>query len=362
MPHFIWDTTLTNDHAIEAPTERPKAQSIVVVIPYYNGSTYIERAIKSVLAQTVPASEFVVVNDGSSQAETEFLHSLAKNYEFRIIDKENGGQGSARNAGVWATKAEYICFLDQDDYYLEHHNETLLKAIPEAKSRFGWVYGDLYEADSKGRVVTTAIVKYHGQHPKTSLFDLIRNDMHILPSASMISRSAFEAVGGFDEQFTGYEDDDLFMRLFRAGYSNAFIPTAVTAWCMHTSSTSYSIRMCRSRMRFFKKMLAEFPDEVGKGRFYMRDMLIPRFHLSFVGDALQSVIADSRNDIPLLQHQDELMDMLREYQSLVVANDFVSRSYKRKLAMLVRLLETRNPKIVKLAIASHDMGRRIVRR
>lgn len=88
MPHFIWDTTLTNDHAIEAPTERPKAQSIVVVIPYYNGSTYIERAIKSVLAQTVPASEFVVVNDGSSQAETEFLHSLAKNYEFRIIDKE----------------------------------------------------------------------------------------------------------------------------------------------------------------------------------------------------------------------------------------------------------------------------------
>ena len=347
---------------IKEPVKRPQAQSIVVVIPYYNGSAYIERAIKSVLAQTVSASEFVIVNDGSLEAETEFLHDLAKTYQFRIIDKENGGQGSARNAGVWATKAEYICFLDQDDYYLEHHNEILLSGISNARHKFGWIYGDLYEANSAGRLITTAIVKYHGQHPKTSLFDLIRNDMHILPSASMISRSAFEAVGGFDEQFTGYEDDDLFMRLFRAGYTNIFIPTAVTAWCMHTSSTSYSIRMCRSRMRFFKKMLAEFPDKVGKGRFYLRDMLIPRFHLSFVGDALQSVIADRRNEIPLLQHQDELMAMLREYQSIVNAYDSIPKSYKLKLGIIVSLLETRSRKLLKLVLKSQQLGRKIIKR
>lgn len=326
--------------------------TIVVVIPYYNGSKYIERAVVSVLAQTVPATEFVIVNDGSSEEEAAFLHRLTERYALRVIDKANGGQGSARNAGVAATTANYICFLDQDDYYLEHHNEVLLDALPVSDRRFGWVYADLYEADAEGRIVTTAIVRHHGKHPKTSLFDLIRNDMHVLPSASLIARSAFEAVGGFDEQFTGYEDDDLFMRLFRAGYSNTFVPVSVTAWCMHTDSTSYSIRMCRSRMRFFKKMVAEFPDDWGKGRFYLRDMLVPRFHNSFVGDTLTAFLKNSHNNIKIYEHRADLISMLEEYRAIVSANEAVSHAYKVRLAILLRVIKTENVRLIRSFVQS----------
>lgn len=72
---------------------------VAVVIPFYNGSKYIERAVESVLAQSVPPAEFIVVNDGSSESERDFVHELAHRKSFKVIDQPNGGQGSARNTG-----------------------------------------------------------------------------------------------------------------------------------------------------------------------------------------------------------------------------------------------------------------------
>lgn len=322
---------------------------IAVVIPFYNGSKFIERAVKSVLGQTVPATEFIIVDDGSSDGEAAFLDELSKRYEFKVLHKKNGGQGSARNAGVAATMANLICFLDQDDYYLGNHNEILLNAIPEDEPHFGWVYGDLYEADGDGNIITTAIVRHITQNPKTSLADLLRNDMHVLPSASMISRTAFEAVGGFDEQFTGYEDDDLFMRIFRAGYTNNFVDRAVTAWCMHGDSTSYSLRMSWSRLRFFKKMVNTFPDDWVKGRFWMRDMLIPRFHRSFVGDAMMSVIKDDRSQVKLYEGRAELLKILDEYIDIVCNSASVGRRYKIRLRVQRALIASKSKRVINAA-------------
>ena len=137
--------------------------SVVVVIPFYNGADFIERSVKSVFNQTVPADEVIVVNDGSRPEEREALGALAGRYPFRIVDKENGGQGSARNAGVAASRSDYLCFLDQDDFYLPNHIEILVGAIPAGDARFGFVYADLYEADVDGNVVRAELVK---QHPK----------------------------------------------------------------------------------------------------------------------------------------------------------------------------------------------------
>jgi GT2 family glycosyltransferase len=236
----------------------------------------------------------IVVNDGSRPEERAALDALAARYPFRILDKENGGQGSARNAGVAASTSEYICFLDQDDFYLPNHIETLVTSIPQDDRLFGYVYADLYEADGDGNVIRTGVVKDHAKHPKRSIFDLLRYDMFVLPSATLVSREAFEAVGGFDSQFMGYEDDDLFMRIFRKGYSNHFVDKAVTVWCIHTASTSFGIRMVRSRFKYFKKLLQMFPDEHQRGRYYLRDYLMPRFQLFFVNEAIEAIKKDDQ--------------------------------------------------------------------
>jgi len=313
----------------------PEVATVAVVIPFYNGADFVERALASVFQQTRPAEEVIVVNDGSSNAQREALGLLASRYPMRIVDKENGGQGSARNAGVAASSAAYICFLDQDDFYLPDHIDVLLKAIPPQDRLFGFVYADLCEADAQGHIVRTSVVKGEATHPKRDIFDLLRHDMFVLPSASLLSRTAFESVGGFDAQFRGCEDDDLFLRIFRAGFSNHFVDQPVTVWCMHTESTSYGIHMVRSRLRFFRKLVAMYPDDPRRGRFHLRDQLIPRFERLFIDHVIESRKAGDT-------HRDELVGILLEYEKTVLASPTVSRWHKRKLKLLV-LLARRSP-------------------
>ncbi len=314
--------------------------SVVVIIPFYNGADFIERSVKSVFEQSVPAAEVIVVNDGSRPEERAALDGLAARYPFHIIDKENGGQGSARNAGVKASTSDYICFLDQDDFYLPNHIETLASSIPPDDRLFGFVYADLYEADGDGNVVRTGVIKEHATHPKRNINDLLRNDMFVLPSATLVSRRAFEAVDGFDSQFMGFEDDDLFLRIFRKGFSNYFIDKAVTVWCIHTASTSFGIRMIRSRFKYFKKLTQMFPDEHQRGRYYFRDCLVPRFQPYFVNHAIESIKNDD-------QYRQEMSAILNEYGAMVLANPYVGRKKKLRLRITLFLLNHCPPAMVR---------------
>jgi glycosyltransferase involved in cell wall biosynthesis len=307
----------------------------VVIIPYYNGSGWIERAIKSVATQTVPADEFLIVNDGSKPDEREVLGRLAEKYSFKIIDKSNGGQGSARNVGVAASQSEYISFLDQDDFYLPDHIKNLTEFLPKDEPRLGYVYADLCEADLYGNIIHSNTLHRAGAHPiQGSILDVLRDDLFVLPSASLIYRPAFEKLGGFDEQFRGYEDDDLFLRMFRAGYIDYFLDKPVTVWCMHTGSTSWSITMSRSRFKYFKKLAHSYEDDPLRNLFYFRDCFVPRFGGQFTSDAIKAARFN--------KDRDELNGFLIEYSKMVYANKFVSWLYKAKLKLIVFLL-TRCP-------------------
>jgi glycosyltransferase involved in cell wall biosynthesis len=286
--------------------------SLACVIAYYNGSAFIDRAVESVYAQTVPFQEVIIVDDGSKESEAEYLDSISERYPVIIHRKVNGGQGSARNQGVQLAKSDYVCFLDQDDFFLPRHNQILLGGVDADDPMFGWVYGDLYEADGDGAICRTGMIKEHSRHPKTSIMDLVRGDMFILPSASLVSRRAFLDVGGFDEQFTGYEDDDLFLRMFRKGWSNVYIDRSVTVWCIHSGSTSYSVKMSRSRFRYIKKLASMFPDDPAKARYFFRDLIMPRFSSLLLLDLDRAVAASS-------QHAAELLEIVRQYRELAAS-------------------------------------------
>lgn len=325
-----------------AQQERPRP-TVACIIPYYNGSKFIERAVVSVFAQTVQPDEFIVVNDGSKDAEREFLHDLAQKYSFKVIDQVNGGQGSARNKGVASTKADFICFLDQDDFYLPNHIEWLTQALPLDDLRLGFVYADLNVADAGGNIIFSGVAKDHSRHPKTSLIDMISTDMFVLPSASIVSRKALEAVGGFDPQFMGYEDDDLFMRIFRKGYSNHYLDRPVTVWCIHKESTSYSVRMSRSRFRYFKKLVDMLPDDPERSLFFFRDCFMPRFNKSFVEEAAKAAREGG-------EHAEEIFQILRDYTAMVVANPHIRERKKLKLRAASFLL----PRLSKAGMKAID--------
>ena len=313
-------------------------RTVSVIIPYYNGSKYIERSVQSVLDQTVKPNELLVIDDGSIQEESDFLNIIAKKMGFAVLRKENGGQGSARNFGVAHTKSKFICFLDQDDFFLPNHIKQLMDAVEWQDPKFGWVYGDLCEADEEGNIVQTNVVvrSTKDSHPKTSILTMLRYDMYVLPSASLISRRAFEDVGGFDPQFTGYEDDDFFLRLFRKGWTNYYLPKAVTVWCINNNSTSFSIKMSRSRLRYVKKICDNFDEVSGYGHRYIRDCLVPRFMGTFIKEARQAVKKPKTpQQIKMFEHRDEIISLLDQFIDVISKKTRLRGPVRRKLKCAV---------------------------
>ena len=263
------------------PGRDPQGLSIVAVVPLFNGAAFIEQAILSILTQTHRPDEIVVVDDGSEDAGPDIVRRLARDYPvIRLIQQPNGGQSSARNLGVARSSGALIAFLDQDDaWYPDHLSELLrpFRALPTGIP-LGWVYSELDRVAEDATIVTRALLRHVPvSHPKLSLGDCLGGDMHVLPSASLISREAFESVGGFDERLMGYEDDDLFLRLFRQGYGNLFIDRPLSLWRRHATSCSVSARMARSRAIYVDKLLAAFPDDPANNRYFASTRIAPRF-------------------------------------------------------------------------------------
>ncbi len=100
---------------------------VSVIIPVYNGELYLAEAIESVLAQTAPALEILVVDDGSTDGSA----AVARRFLPRILLKSqpNAGAGAAKNSGVRAACGELLAFLDADDIWLPHKLETQRAAL-----------------------------------------------------------------------------------------------------------------------------------------------------------------------------------------------------------------------------------------
>jgi GT2 family glycosyltransferase len=228
------------------------------------------------------------------------------------LRKANGGQSSARNFGVGHSASALIGFLDQDDLWYPGHLATLVKPFRKPTAMpLGWVYSDLAEIDETGGMMRHSILKGAPiEHPKRTLVGCLEADMFILPSASLIRREAFEAVGGFDEHLCGYEDDDLFLRMFRAGYGNTFLDEPLSAWRIHAASTSHTARMAESRRMYMQKLINLFPDDIHRGFHYQKHLIAPRFVRCNIGAYVQAFrISDTKkmhacvDDIELLLPQ-----------------------------------------------------------
>ena len=108
---------------------------ISVIIPVYNVGEFLNEAISSLLNQTFTDFELICVNDGSKDNSLEILEKFSEiDPRVIVIDKENGGCGSARNRALDEAKGEYIYFFDPDDYILPNAFEELYKNITDNNS------------------------------------------------------------------------------------------------------------------------------------------------------------------------------------------------------------------------------------
>ena len=92
---------------------------ISIITPMYNGARFIARTIDSVIVQTYPNWEMIIVDDGSKDNSPEIVNDyVRRDPRIHLIRKTNGGSASARNMGLKASLGRYVCFLDSDDLWL----------------------------------------------------------------------------------------------------------------------------------------------------------------------------------------------------------------------------------------------------
>lgn len=303
--------------------------TVAAVIPLYNGSEFIREAIESVLAQTEPADEIIVVNDGSTDNGPALVEEMARHHPITLLHKPNGGQSSARNLAIRHTSCSHVALLDQDDVWYEEHLELLKAPFREGVKRLGLVYGNLDQITRDGHLIMERCLdEVPVVHPKKSLVQCLEHDMFILPSATLVDRQAMIDAGLFDERLSGYEDDDLFLRLFWSGVRSYYLNVAVTQWRIYPASTSFSSRMAKSRMIYFQKLIEAFPDEPRLGLFWRRDFIAPRFMGLLRGEFMNG----SKT------HDTERMDQAWRDMQIVVPH--LKRSVRMRMRLLRPLIGT----------------------
>jgi glycosyltransferase involved in cell wall biosynthesis len=276
-----------------SPREMP---TVSVVVPVHNGGAFLRPTLESVRQQSLAPLELILIDDGSTDsAIREVLDGLQTSFPVRLERQENAGQSAARNRGVAMAQGELIAFLDQDDLWHRDHLAALVPPLRDDPDQ-AWVFSDFDEIDGSGNLVTRGFLRsYDIEHPKHTIRDCIVADLMVLPSASIIRRSAILEVGGFDERLQGYEDDDLFVRIFRAGGGHARVSRPLTRFRIHPVSCSTQQRFIASRLRYAEKLCAMFPDDGRMHRYYFSDYVAPRFFNNTLDDYVR---ACSRREWP----------------------------------------------------------------
>lgn len=228
---------------------------VSIIIPAYNRANMILTALKSVLAQTYPDWEAIVVDDGSSDNTREVVAGV-KDARVRYIYQENKGLPGARNAGIRASSGEYVAFLDSDDAFLP---EKLALQVPvlDANPDLCLVAGGFIEVDMNMRPLRE--IRPWVKNPTLDLLDWVRTCSFCVGSP-LVRRGWLDRAGLFDENMRYVEDWDLWLRMASMGCHMQWLKKPVYLYRMHASSmVRQAVMMKNGMIAMFDKFFAR-PD------------------------------------------------------------------------------------------------------
>ena len=180
-----------------------------IIIPTYNRSKFISRAINSVLDQTFSDWEIILVDDGSTD-NTRDVISLFDDERIKYLYQENSERSVARNNGIKNSNGEWICFLDSDDYYLPNHLESFYIFISKEKVNKCFIVNGGYEEIKKKLIERTLFDSNTNEHPA----NFILRNTNITPISVCIHNSCFDTQLFPEKLKKAYwEDTHLWLRL-----------------------------------------------------------------------------------------------------------------------------------------------------
>ncbi|MBX3012079.1 MAG: glycosyltransferase [Caldilineaceae bacterium] len=239
---------------------------VSVIIPTYNRADLIQKTLDSVLAQTYPQIELIVVDDGSTD-NTEQVVGEYDNGSVQYIRKANGGEASARNWGIRAAKGKYIACLDSDDLWQPLKLAHQVAALEQSQA--AWVYCDAELFDGATGKVIGLYSQQHYPYQGSIAPKLLLDDFIACPSP-LIRRDVFERVGYFNESniLRMRSDWEMWLRI-AACYSVVYLSQALARYRVHAGSASQQedvLKLHQSQVQVLEQALLYAPAVYGPVR------------------------------------------------------------------------------------------------
>jgi glycosyltransferase involved in cell wall biosynthesis len=173
---------------------------VSIITPLYNGERFVAQTIESVLSQTYPHLEMIVVNDGSKDKGADIVRQYAaKDKRIRLYEQPNGGCASARNHGLREAQGRYYCFLDSDDYWDPTFLEEQIRFMTEKDAAI--VTGSIRRVDENNKeILQPQIVP-----ARMDYYDILKS-CNLPCLATMIDASRLHDIR-FREELRNLRDD-----------------------------------------------------------------------------------------------------------------------------------------------------------
>lgn len=187
---------------------------VSIVIPVYNGANYLREAIDSGLAQTYPATEVIVVNDGSTDGGRTREVAASFGDRIRYFEKENGGVATALNRGIREMRGDYFSWLSHDDIYDSEKVARQVSCVEALGDERAIPFCNYHVIDHASRITSTGSVD-------ESLLGnsiLLVVGTHVNGCSLLIPKAAFESSGLFNESLKNSQDNELWLRMVMSGY------------------------------------------------------------------------------------------------------------------------------------------------
>ncbi len=194
---------------------------VSIIMPAYNAERFIAESIESVLAQTYPHWELIIIDDASSDNTPGMIQQYPDSRIQYIRVSRIGSPAGVRNHGLRLAKGQFIAFLDADDCYYPETLEKMLLALQDNPEKTA-VYGFANNMDEQGHPLPhmdLLVTLESGKKRLPSTYQhtwekIVTGNISCLLSSLMLHRATFERVGYFNEALAGAEDYEFYVRLF----------------------------------------------------------------------------------------------------------------------------------------------------
>lgn len=222
---------------------------ISVVIPSYNHARYIGQAIGSVLTQTYPNIELIVVDDESTDESRELIRAILKSLpsgRSKFIPQEHSGAHEAIMRGISESRGELIAILNSDDFYYPERMETMVEEIGHEKLALAISKVDLVDENGKPLPEQSDPPKwYRGALSRVEAnptigFALLNQNFAVTSGNFLFTKALYDTLGGFSAHKFLHDWDFLIRVIYWT--EPRFVPVPLMAYRFHSENTSNSVR------------------------------------------------------------------------------------------------------------------------